>query len=90
MYILILIIVSLIMAGLLQAAFKNMEIPGGYWNRLVGAVIGALLGELILGDWGWVLAGFNVFAGVIGSFLIGWLYITLYDKYLVKKSNQSE
>jgi uncharacterized membrane protein YeaQ/YmgE (transglycosylase-associated protein family) len=85
MYVLVLIIVSLIMAWILQLVFKNLEIPGGYWNRLVGAVIGALVGDLVLGDWAWVPAGYNVIAGVIGAFLIGWLYI-----YLINKNTTSE
>ncbi len=90
MYILTLIIISLIMAGILQGAFKTMEIPGGYWNRVVGAVIGALLGELALGDWGWMVAGFNIFAGLIGSFLIGWLYIVLFNRYGLRNTKQAE
>jgi uncharacterized membrane protein YeaQ/YmgE (transglycosylase-associated protein family) len=74
-YVLVLIIIALIVAGLL-----NFEIKGGYWNRLVGTTIGALLGDLILGNWGWMLAGFNVIAGIIGAFLIGWLYILMFKK----------
>ena len=80
MYFLVLIIVSLIMAWVLQTSFKSKEIPGGYWNRLVGAIIGALLGDLVLGDWGWMLAGYNVVAGIIAAFLIGWLYIYIVSK----------
>jgi len=81
MYYVVLIVVSLLVAWVLQAIFKNLEIPGGYWNRLVGAVIGALLGDLLLGDWGWMLAGYNVIAGVIGAFVIGLLYIFLFNKF---------
>lgn len=80
MYVLVLVIVSLVMAWVLQTLFKSKEIPGGYWNRLVGAIVGALLGDLILGEWGWMLAGYNVFAGIIAAFLIGWLYIYILNK----------
>lgn len=87
MYVLVLIVLSLIMAWMLQVIFKNIEVKGGYWNRLVGAIIGALLGDLILGNWGWMLAGYNVFAGIIGSFFIGWLYISIFkEKSQVSKS----
>lgn len=87
MYVVVLIVIALIMAWVLQQVFKDLEIEGGYWNRVVGAAIGALLGDLILGNWGWMLWGFNVIAGVIGSFLIGWLYIYLFKKLYKKKSS---
>lgn len=80
MYVLVLIIIALIMAWLLQVIFKKIEIKGGYWNRLVGTTIGALLGDLILGNWGWMLGDFNVIAGIIGAFLIGWLYMLMFKK----------
>lgn len=97
MYVLVLIVVSLIMAWILQVAFKNIEVKevafknikvkGGYWNRFVGAIIGALLGDLILGNWGWMLGGYNVFAGIIGSFFIGWGYLSIFkQKSEVNKS----
>jgi len=78
MYGLVLVVIALIMAWILQVVFKNMKIKGEYWNRFIGAVIGALLGDLLLGNWGWMLAGYNVIAGIIGSFLIGWLYMYVY------------
>lgn len=83
LYLLVFVVISVIMAGVLQFAFKNLEVPGGYWNRLVGSLIGAIIADLVLGDWGWMLAGFNVIAGLIGAFLIGWLYIYLVNRYAV-------
>ena len=80
MYVVVLIAVGLIMAALLQVIFSSREVAGGYWNRLVGALIGALIGDLILGDWAWMLAGYNVIAGIIGSFIIGSLYILIVAK----------
>jgi uncharacterized membrane protein YeaQ/YmgE (transglycosylase-associated protein family) len=90
MYYVVLIILSLIMGWILQASFKNLEVPGGYWNRFVGAVIGALLGDLILGDWGWMLVGYNVIAGIIGAYLIGWLYIFICNKFSSSSSNDAK
>lgn len=91
LYVLVLVVLSAIMAGVLQLVFKNLEVPGGYWNRLVGAVIGAILGDLILGlrEWGWILAGYNVIAGIIGAFLVGWLYVYLVNRYTVGSSEKT-
>lgn len=93
MYILVLLILSALVAGIFQYGFKKLEVPGGYWNRLVGSVIGGLVGDLVLRnwvihEWGWMLAGFNVIAGIIGSFLIGLLYIFIVNKYFFKSSNE--
>jgi len=93
LYVLVLLVLSVLMAGIFQYGFKKLEVPGGYWNRLFGSVVGALVGELVLsnwviGGWGWMLAGFNVIAGIIGSFLIGLLYIFIVNKYFLKSSNE--
>lgn len=77
MYILSFLVVSIVIAYILQVAFKKREIPGGFWNRLLGAAVGAIGGDLILGDWGWMFGGYNVIAGVIGALVIGTLYIYL-------------
>ncbi|MDD2352877.1 MAG: hypothetical protein PHX56_04870 [Atribacterota bacterium] len=92
MYVIILAVIALIIAWLLQSIFKAIEIKGGYWNRVVGAAIGALLGDLILGNWGWMLWGFNVIAGIIGSFLIGWIYMLIFKKKVenIEVSNESK
>ncbi|KQC09116.1 MAG: hypothetical protein APR54_13130 [Candidatus Cloacimonas sp. SDB] len=84
MYVIVLAVIALVMAWVLQIIFKHIEIKGGYWNILVGATIGALLGELILGNWGWMLWSFNVIAGIIGSFLIGWIYMLIFKKFKKK------
>lgn len=80
MYVVVLIVIALIVAAILQAKFSSREIPGGYWNILVGALIGSWIGDIILGDWAWMLAGYNVIAGIIGSFIIGSLYILIVAK----------
>ena len=80
MYFVVLVVIGLIIAWLLQVIFSSKEVAGGYWNRLVGALVGAWVGDLVLGDWAWMLSGYNVIAGIIGSFLIGWIYILLVAK----------
>ena len=76
MYWLVLIVISLIISWVFNNYYKEEQ----YWNLLVGALVGAWLGEIILGDWGWMLADFNVIAGIIGSIVIGWLYLLILTK----------
>ena len=80
MYIISFIVVSLIVAYILQISFRKLEVPGGYWNRLIGSAFGAIVGDLILGDWGLMFGGYNVIAGVIGALVIGWLYIYIMSR----------
>jgi hypothetical protein len=37
-----------------------------------------------------MLGGFNVIAGIIGSFLIGWAYLLIFKKILKKKAENIE
>ena len=82
MYIISFIVVSLIVAYILQISFRKLEVPGGYWNRLIGSAFGAIVGDLTLGDWGWMFGGYNVIAGALSAFIIGALYI-----YIISKSS---
>jgi len=77
MYIISFIVVSLVVAYILQITLKKREVPGGFWNRLLGAAVGAIAGDLVLGDWGYMFGGYNVIAGIIGAVIIGGLYIYL-------------
>ncbi len=45
-----------------------------WWTSLIAALVGSWLGDLLLGDWAWIVAGFNVIAGVIGAALLTWLW----------------
>ncbi len=80
MYLLSFIVVSLVVAYILQISFKKMEVRWGFWNRLLGAAIGAIAGDLALGDWGFMFGGYNVIAGIIGAAIIGWLYIYIMSR----------
>ncbi|HZG14788.1 MAG TPA: hypothetical protein VE710_07160 [Candidatus Bathyarchaeia archaeon] len=51
------------------------EVGGkGWWASLIAALLGSWLGDMLLGDWLWMLAGFNVFAGAIGAIVLTWLW----------------
>ena len=78
MYWLVLIILSLIMAFLLKTLFKEKYVSENYLIWLVVAFVGAWLGDVVLGDWWWIIADFNVIAGIIGSLVIGWIYTLIF------------
>ncbi|GED67887.1 hypothetical protein BRE01_15890 [Brevibacillus reuszeri] len=46
----------------------------GWWASLIVALLGSWLGDLVLGNWLWMWAGFNVIAGVIGAVVLTWLW----------------
>lgn len=46
----------------------------GWWASLIVALLGSWLGDLILGNWLWMWAGFNVLAGAIGAIVLTWLW----------------
>lgn len=48
---------------------------GSNWlASLIVALLGSWLGDLVLGNWLWMLAGFNVIAGAIGAIVLLWLW----------------
>ncbi|NRR04658.1 hypothetical protein HP570_20810 [Brevibacillus sp. RS1.1] len=53
---------------------KGKATGSGWWASLIAALLGSWLGDLVLGDWLWMWAGFNVFAGAIGAVVITWLW----------------
>jgi uncharacterized membrane protein YeaQ/YmgE (transglycosylase-associated protein family) len=53
---------------------------GGWWATLIAAIAGAGLGDWILGDWVWVLAGYNVIAGAVGALTLYWLWMAAKSK----------
>lgn len=53
---------------------KGNEGMGGSWASLVMSLVGAGLGDWVLGDWLWMLGGYNVVAGLIGAFVVNWLW----------------
>lgn len=79
MYWIVWAIVGLIVWGGMNY-FMSGKIGGkGWWISLVAALLGSWLGDFLLGDWVWVVAGFNVLAGAIGAIVLTWLW-SLVDK----------
>lgn len=67
------------LVGLVVWWGMNMLMTGkaggtGWLATLIVALLGSWLGDLILGDWLWMLAGFNVIAGAIGAVVLTWLW----------------
>lgn len=51
------------------------QVAGRDWlASLIATLLGTWLGDLLLGDWAWMLAGFNVIAGAIGAIVFNWLW----------------
>lgn len=70
-------ILSLIVGGLigwLGQVIMKTDVPGGVFGNIVVGFIGAWLGSLLLGDWGWTVQGFAVFPAIIGSLLVVLVY----------------
>lgn len=78
MYWLVLIVVGVVVSLVLNPIFfKGKKFKyGGYWAILIASLLGAWAGE-VLGKWGWILANYNVIAGLIGSivFNVVWDFI---------------
>lgn len=65
--------------GLVVWWAMNMLMTGkaggnGWLASLIVALLGSWLGNLILGNWLWMWAGFNVIAGAIGAIVLTWLW----------------
>lgn len=66
------VVVWFIMNNWVTGQGKNM-----WWASLIATLVGVWLGDFLLGDWAWMLAGFNVFAGAIGGIVFNWLWSLL-------------
>ncbi|MGD8190966.1 hypothetical protein ACQCN2_13395 [Brevibacillus ginsengisoli] len=67
-------IVSLVVWGITNLWMTGQVTGRNWWASLIAALVGGWLGDWLLGDWLWVVAGFNVIAGVIGSGVFNWLW----------------
>ncbi|MBO2519322.1 MULTISPECIES: GlsB/YeaQ/YmgE family stress response membrane protein [Limnochorda] len=73
------IVVGLIVGWIIKEYGTKKEYPGGIWVALLAGLVGAWLGDLVLGDWGWMLGGANVIAAIIGAAVIAWI-VSLFGK----------
>ncbi|MGE5576237.1 MAG: hypothetical protein ACM3TT_03450 [Syntrophothermus sp.] len=85
MYWLVLLIVGILVCWLATVWFaKEKQVYGGWGAILIASLVGAWLGDVALKDWGWVLARFNVIAGLIGAAVLSWLW-TIFAKSVLSK-----
>jgi len=69
-------ILSLIVGGIIgfiAEQIMNAQVPGGVIGNIILGFIGAWLGTLLLGSWGWVIQGFAVFPAIIGAVVVVFL-----------------
>ncbi|MDR7315473.1 hypothetical protein [Brevibacillus nitrificans] len=74
MFWLVWVLVSLIVWWGMNTLMTGKAGGNGWLASLIVALLGTWLGDLLLGNWLWILAGFNVFAGVIGGVVLVWLW----------------
>lgn len=51
---------------------RGRLMPGGVTAGIIVGLIGAYLGGVFLGQWGWVLGGLNVVGSIIGALVIAY------------------
>ncbi|MCV3295630.1 GlsB/YeaQ/YmgE family stress response membrane protein [Oenococcus kitaharae] len=66
-------------AGAITSKGKSM----GWIANIVAGLVGSWLGESILGDWGWHVAGIAVFQSIIGA-----VVVVLIVSWLTTRSNK--
>ncbi len=85
MYWLVLLIVGILIGWLATVWFAGeKQLYGGWGAVLIASLVGAWLGDLVLQDWGWTIARFNIIAGVIGAGVLSWLWV-LFGKNVLGK-----
>ncbi|SCS28024.1 GlsB/YeaQ/YmgE family stress response membrane protein [Staphylococcus caeli] len=67
-FILMLIVGGLI--GWIAGGILGRDIPGGILGNIIAGIVGAWLGSLIFGDWGWHLGGIAIFPALIGTIIL--------------------
>jgi uncharacterized membrane protein YeaQ/YmgE (transglycosylase-associated protein family) len=67
-------VVGLVVWWGMGTMMKGSAGGSGWWMSLIAALLGSWLGDLLLGDWLWMLVGFNVIAGAIGAIILTWLW----------------
>lgn len=70
-------IFSLIIGGIIGAIAQGLmgrDVPGGILGNIILGFVGAWVGSLIFGDWGFAIQGFAVIPAVLGGIIVVFLY----------------
>ncbi|MFT8470842.1 MAG: GlsB/YeaQ/YmgE family stress response membrane protein [Oenococcus sp.] len=67
--------------GAIAGAITNKGGSMGWIANIAAGLVGSWLGESILGDWGWHLAGIAIFQSIIGAVvvvaIVSWLMVRM-------------
>ncbi|EHN59700.1 GlsB/YeaQ/YmgE family stress response membrane protein [Oenococcus kitaharae] len=69
--------------GAIAGAITSKGQSMGWIANIVAGLVGSWLGETILGDWGWHVAGIAIFQSIIGA-----VVVVLIVSWLTTKSNK--
>lgn len=56
--------------GWLAGIIIKKDVPGGIIGNIIAGIIGAWIGSVLLGDWGWKVSSFYVFPALIGCIVL--------------------
>lgn len=56
--------------GWLAGLIIKKDVPGGIIGNIIAGIVGAWLGSIILGDWGWQVSSFYVFPALVGCIVL--------------------
>lgn len=56
--------------GAVASMIVNRNIPMGWVGNIIGGLLGAWLGESLLGTWGPDVAGMAIFPAIVGSLIV--------------------
>lgn len=64
--------------GALASVIANRDMPLGWVGNIIGGLVGAWLGQAVLGSWGLHVAGMAIFPAIIGAIVVvlitSWLF----------------
>lgn len=70
---------SFIIVGVLGGLFattthlRHHYMPGGWLAGILTGLVGAYVGGVFLGAWGWMLGGFNVIGAILGTLVLSYI-----------------
>ena len=76
------LVLSGVLGGLLATSCRlgGRSIPAGWIGEIIAGLVGAYLGGVLLGTWGWMLGGLNVIGSFIGALVIAYFVQALGPK----------